>query len=91
MNSNKHEVENYLQASSRLAELRTRAGLSQGKLSKASGIHVMAISKIERGVREMDKVTLKTAIALADALGVVDLRELLPRGRKQAEDEEQNK
>jgi len=75
---------------SRLAELRTKAGLSQGKLSRATGIHVMVISKIERGVTKMENVTLKNAIALADALGVMDLRELLPEG-KQAQGQEQNK
>lgn len=74
----------------RLAQLRTRAGLSQGKLSKLSGIHVMMISKLERGVRRMDQVSLKTAIALADALAIVDLRELLPE-EKQTEDQEQKK
>ena len=63
---------------SRLVELRTQAGISQGTLSKISGLHVMKISKIERGVTKMENVTLRTAISLADALGIVDLRELLP-------------
>lgn len=75
---------------SRLAELRNAAGLSQGKLSKASGIHVMMISKLERGVRKMDQVSLKTAIALADALEIVDLRELMSE-EMQPEDQEQKK
>lgn len=72
----------------RLAELRTQAGLSQGKLSKASGIHVMLISKLERGVRKMNQVSLKTAIALGDALGIVDLRELLPEDKQLGEQEQ---
>ncbi len=37
----------------------------------------MKISKIERGVTKMENVTLKNAIALADALEIMDLRELL--------------
>ena len=70
-------------ATSRLAELRAQAGISQGTLSKLSGVHVMKISKIERGVTNMENVTLKNAIALADALKILDLRELLPEKREQ--------
>jgi len=69
-------------ATSRLAELRAQAGISQGTLSKLSGVHVMKISKIERGVTNMENVTLKNAIALADALKILDLRELLPEKRE---------
>jgi len=43
----------------------------------------MKISKIERGVTNMENVTLKNAIALADALKILDLRELLPEKREQ--------
>ena len=50
----------------------------------------MMISKLERGVRRMDQVSLKTAIALADALAIVDLRELLPE-EMQPGDQEQKK
>jgi len=70
-------------ATSRLAELRAQAGISQGTLPKMSGLHVMKISKIERGVTNMENVTLKNAIALADALKILDLRELLPEKREQ--------
>lgn len=59
-----------------LAYLRTASGLSQGQLAEASGVNVMMISRLERGERLMENTTLKTALALADALSV-DVRELL--------------
>jgi len=37
----------------------------------------MMISKIERGITKMENVPLKNAIALADALGVENHRQLL--------------
>ena len=60
-----------------LAYLRGVAGLSQGDLSKATGINTQMISRIERGERLMKNTTLETCIKLADALGVTDLRELV--------------
>lgn len=74
---------------SQLAKLRAQVGISQGGLSKLAGVHVMKISKIERGVTKMENLTLKNAIALADALGIVDLRELL--ADKQPRDQAQKK
>lgn len=64
-------------STARISYLRSRARISQGTLSKESGVNVMTISKLERGVAKMENLTLKNAIALADALGVQDLRELL--------------
>lgn len=60
-----------------LADARKRAGLSQTQLSKVSGVGVVAISKIERGVALLDNTTLKNAIKLADALYIQDLRDLV--------------
>lgn len=60
-----------------LAYLRTKAGLTQAQLAQKTGKHVMYISKLERGDRHISGISLETAIALADALGVDDLRELM--------------
>lgn len=60
-----------------LAYLRAKAGLTQAQLAQKTGKHVMYISKLERGDRQISGISLETAIAIADALGVDDLRELL--------------
>lgn len=56
---------------------RRGAGMSQQKLSAASGVHVTLIQKIEYGKSSMDNITAKTLFALADALDV-DPRDLMP-------------
>ena len=61
---------------SRLAYLRTGAGLKQRELAEKSGINIRQIQRIENGESEMRNVTLGNAIALADALNV-DVKELL--------------
>jgi len=60
-----------------LAYLRTEAHLSQSALAKSSGVNIRQIQRIENGEGKMENVTLKNAIALADALSIQDLRELL--------------
>ena len=52
----------------KLNELRTKTGLTQKQLSEASGVHINIISRIERGERSSDKLTLDTAARLAKAL-----------------------
>ena len=57
-----------------LAYLRTEAHLSQSALAKSSGVNIRQIQRIEGGDSEMENVTLKNVVALADALGIQDLR-----------------
>ena len=52
----------------RLKEARQRAGWSQTELSRRSGVHAMAISRLER--RDKKDVTGATLRKLAHALGV---------------------
>ena len=54
---------------SKLIDFRKKAGLSQTELSKASGVHINIISRIERGERSASKLQLDTAAKLAKALG----------------------
>lgn len=53
-----------------LAYHRHYAGLTQGELAAKSGVHINQIGKLERGEASPLNITLKTALALADALGV---------------------
>ena len=53
-----------------MKELRLKKGMSQGDLSKASGVDVHRISKIERGVISMENISLINAVKIAKALGV---------------------
>jgi transcriptional regulator with XRE-family HTH domain len=52
----------------RLRMARAYTGLSQGELSRKSGIHNVQISKLERGVTK--EITGSTLRALCKALGV---------------------
>jgi transcriptional regulator with XRE-family HTH domain len=51
----------------RLQTLRVRAGLSQSELARLSGVTRWTIIRIEQFLREP---TWRTAVALADAMGV---------------------
>lgn len=53
-----------------LARLRKERKLTQAQLAEKSGVHVMAISRLERGERPLSNLRLSTALALADALEV---------------------
>ena len=53
-----------------LARLRTERHMTQAQLAKKSGVHEMAISRLERGERSLANLRLSTALALADALQV---------------------
>jgi len=57
--------------------LRTSAGLTQQQLADKACINIRMVQHLERGDRLIENTTLKTAIALADALKIKDLRELL--------------
>ena len=53
-----------------LTRLRTEKGWTQAQLADASGVHVMALSRLERGERPLANLRLSTALKLADALNV---------------------
>lgn len=59
------------------AYLRTRAGLTQQQLASKIGATVPYISKFETGDRTINNVRLSSAVAIADALGLDDVRELM--------------
>lgn len=52
-----------------LQEMRLKAGLSQSKLSKASGVRTNQIQKYEIGYRSIDGASLDTLCKLAIACG----------------------
>ncbi|MEA4992362.1 MAG: helix-turn-helix transcriptional regulator [Oscillibacter sp.] len=62
---------------SKLKQIRENAGLSQSQLAAASSVDKMAISRLERGETSILETRLKTVLALADALEVKDVRDLL--------------
>ena len=51
----------------RIAELRSKAGISQAKLSELIGLHVKKISKVERGVNGL---SVDNLLALAEYFNV---------------------
>lgn len=51
-------------------------GLSQKALAAAAGINLRQLQKMEAGEISLQNITLKNALALADALGV-DVRDLI--------------
>lgn len=55
---------------------RLKAGLTQAQLSKASGVNIRQIQRVELGEAESGNLSAKNIIALADALGV-DVRALV--------------
>lgn len=59
-----------------LKELREGAKLTQAELSERSGVPRTVIAKYESGAKDWRNMPLERAIALADALGVTDLRQL---------------
>ncbi|MDE5641306.1 MAG: helix-turn-helix transcriptional regulator [Bifidobacterium castoris] len=60
-----------------LAEIRKSKGLSQRQLAEVSGVNASRIADIERGRRDIRKASFATAVRLADALKLKDLRKLL--------------
>lgn len=53
-----------------LADFRTRAGMTQLEASNRTGLQPTQISRLERGASAPLRMTLQTAITLADAYGV---------------------
>lgn len=62
---------------SKLKQIRENAGLSQSRLAAASNVDKMAISRLERGETSILETRLRTVLALADALKIKDVRDLL--------------
>lgn len=61
---------------SKIAWMRHSAGLTQKALAEKIGVTFRWVQKLESGDTKAENITLKNAVALADALGV-DVRELL--------------
>ena len=59
-----------------LKELRQAKGLTQEQLARLSGVPQQVISAYERGAKDWRNMPLSRALALADALGCEDLRNL---------------
>ena len=59
----------------RLAYLRTCAGLTQQAIADASHVNIRQIQRVESGESEAGNLTLRNAVAIADALGA-DVRDL---------------
>ena len=62
----------------KLKNARKKAGLTQEEIAKQAGITTRSYQRVEKG--EQDPKT-STAILIADALGVVDLRELFEENK----------
>jgi len=67
-----------------LRMLREAAGLSQSQLERKSGVKLKAIQAYEQKYRDIGGMSLETAVKLADALGISDLRELLQEDEMKA-------
>lgn len=53
-----------------LRDLRAKADLSQQALADAAGVSISQIQRLESGAAKLENITLKNAVAIADALGV---------------------
>lgn len=53
-----------------IRELRTARGLTQTELAEATGINRRHLQKLELGQLDIERVMLKTLLALSDALNV---------------------
>lgn len=60
-----------------LAYLRQRRGLTQQQLADKTEILQPHIARLESGERAIAKLQLTTAVKIADALGIANLRDLL--------------
>lgn len=69
-----------------LAYMRSRSGLTQQQLADRIGVTVPYLSKLETGERTINNVRLSSAVAIADALGITDVR-LLMQPKQEADDD----
>jgi transcriptional regulator with XRE-family HTH domain len=65
------------QMENKIKHLRTAAGMTQRELAEKAGVNIRQIQKYEVDQPEIGNVSLRIAVALADALGVDDLREFI--------------
>ena len=61
----------------KIKQLRTAAGMTQRELAEKAGVNIRQIQKYEVDQPEIGNVSLRITIALADALGIDDLREFI--------------
>ncbi|WP_303870466.1 helix-turn-helix domain-containing protein [Acetobacterium wieringae] len=61
----------------KIKELRIAAGMTQRELAEKAGVNIRQIQKYEVDQPEIGNVSLRIAVALADGLGVYDLREFI--------------
>lgn len=61
----------------KIKQLRTAAGMTQRELAEKTGVNIRQIQKYEVDQPDIGNVSLRIAVALADALGVDDLREFI--------------
>lgn len=66
---------------SMIGYLREVKGMTQKKLAEETGINIRQIQKYESGEYNPENITLKNAVALADALGC-DPKDFLPHYRE---------
>lgn len=64
-----------------LKERRTTAGIAQAQLAEKAGMNIRQIQKIEKGEIQLENITLKNAIGLANALGITPEQLLGAPGR----------
>ncbi len=63
----------------KIKDARLRAGLTMKEVDQEVGIKGNWISRIESGVIDVENITLKKAIKLADILGFEDLRDMVKK------------
>lgn len=63
----------------KIKDARLRAGLTMKEVDQAVGIKGNWVSRIESGVIDVENITLKKAIKLADILGFEDLRDMVKK------------
>lgn len=61
----------------KIKQLRAAAGMTQRELAEKTGVNIRQIQKYEVNQPEIGNISLRIAIALADALGINDLREFI--------------
>lgn len=60
-----------------IKDKRLELGMTRAQLAEKSGVHEKEIAKLERGERSLENIRLDTAIKLANALKIKNLRDLL--------------
>ncbi|MDO5432915.1 helix-turn-helix domain-containing protein [Eubacterium sp.] len=63
-----------------IKNMRTYRNMTQQNLANASGVNIRQIQRIEKGETDANKLALKNAVALMDALGVQDVHLIIGAG-----------